>query len=655
MAQQSIQSAPRSAASGQPRRQASRVGHLLMGVWATLGGIAIAIDLPIAQTMEGIAQSFMLAMRGPVAPPSEVIILAIDEESLSQGEFYQSRPQEYPQLEPIQAWPFQRRAYALAIEQLLEAGAEAVAIDVLLVDPSSYGETDDAALAQTLERYGDRVVLASAYEFSSATGGALTQLLTPVYPETDFTPGLINVPVDGDTRIRQLPQRFIEDGLPETAPEAFSMAALIAAGISVEPPEGDGIFFYGPEDTFPMVPFWHVFEPENWALHLETNTFRDKVVLIGPTATSLQDFKRTPTSEVMPGVEVHANIAGTVLNERAIAPLIPNAPLRGGLITATVVGLGLILGRRFQRPLFRTLVFVGLIAGWGGIAYVTYIYGDRILPVAVPTVVMAFSGLSYQLTGAISDRLEQRRTRRTLERYVAASVVDEILNQPDDFRVLLVGKRLKAAVLFSDIRGFSRLSYQLKAEEMVQQLNTYLNAMVEAILRYRGTVDKFIGDAVMAEFGSPTSQGSYEDAMAAISAALAMRQALADLRAVQKAAGRPLFFHGIGISFGDVIAGNIGSVQRLEYTVIGDTVNVASRVEGLTKQLGTDILITQALYDQVREQVEVVDMGAHRLHGREQEAVQVYSLVGLKGQDRALYEQVQRSLQAHLNFYKSQQ
>ncbi|MEM6592112.1 MAG: adenylate/guanylate cyclase domain-containing protein, partial [Cyanobacteria bacterium P01_C01_bin.73] len=95
------------------------MGHLLMGVWATLGGIAIAIDLPIARTMEGIAQSFMLAMRGPVAPPSEVIILAIDEESLSQGEFYQSRPQEYPQLEPIQAWPFQRRAYALAIEQLL--------------------------------------------------------------------------------------------------------------------------------------------------------------------------------------------------------------------------------------------------------------------------------------------------------------------------------------------------------------------------------------------------------------------------------------------------------------------------------------------------------------------------------------------------------
>ncbi|MEO0489685.1 MAG: adenylate/guanylate cyclase domain-containing protein, partial [Cyanobacteria bacterium J06659_2] len=206
-------------------------------------------------------------------------------------------------------------------------------------------------------------------------------------------------------------------------------------------------------------------------------------------------------------------------------------------------------------------------------------------------------------------------------------------------------------VLFSDIRGFSRLSYQLDAEQMVAQLNVYLNAMVEAILRYRGTVDKFIGDAVMAEFGSPTSQGPYEDAINAIYAALAMRQALAELREQQKAAGKPLFFHGIGISFGEVIAGNIGSVQRLEYTVIGDTVNVASRIEGLTKQLGTDILITQALYDQVREDVEAIDMGAHRLHGREQDAVQVYSLVGLKGQDDAFYQQVQQDLRFHLKLH----
>lgn len=628
------------------QHRATRLGHLLMGLWTVLGGVAIAIDLPFVKGMEGTAQSFMLRMRGPVATPDEVIILAIDEESLLQGEFYQSNPDTYPHLEPIQAWPFQRSAYALAIERLIDAGAKAVAVDILLVDPSSYGAEDDAALTATLDRDGDRVVLASAYEFSSSTGGALTNLLLPYYPTQSFTGGLINVAVDSDTRIRQLPQNFPDTEVPLT----FANAAIAVSGTEVSPAQGSGIFFYGPAQTFPQIPFWHLFEETNLALHLDEQIFRDKIVLIGPTATSLQDFKRTPTSEVMPGVEVHASIIGTLLENRAIAQVIPAAPLRGLLVLIGVSVVGATLGQILQRPLSRTLGFVGVIIIWGSVVYVSYIYGNRLLPVAVPTVMMAFTGLSYQLTGAISDRLEQRRVRRTLERYVASSVVDEVLNQPDDFRVLLVGKRLKAAVLFSDIRGFSRLSYQLKAEQMVAQLNVYLNAMVEAILHYRGTVDKFIGDAVMAEFGSPTSQGPYEDAINAVYAALAMRQASAELRQQQKASGQPLFFHGIGISFGEVIAGNIGSVQRLEYTVIGDTVNVASRIESLTKQLGTDILITQSLYDQVKADIEAIDMGAHRLHGREQEAVQVYSLVGLKGEDNTFYKQVQQDLRAHLKF-----
>ncbi|MEO0532354.1 MAG: adenylate/guanylate cyclase domain-containing protein [Cyanobacteria bacterium P01_A01_bin.123] len=635
--------------TAQPR--ASRLGHLLMGLWAVLGGVAIAADLPVVKGIEGLAQSFMLRMRGPVATPDEIVILAIDDESLLQGGFYQSSPDTYPQLEPIQAWPFQRRAYALVIERLVEAGAKAIAVDILLIDPSSYGAEDDAILEATLDRYGDRVVLASAYESSNSTGGRLINFVSPYYPPDTFTKGLINIQADLDTRIRQLPQHFIDVAFPAEESLAFGNAALAVAGTEVLPDRGDGIFFYGPAETFPQVPFWHVFEPENWLLHLDQQVFRDKIVLIGATATSLQDFKRTPTSEVMPGIEVHASIVGTMLENRAIAQAIPNAPLRGFLVFISVGVLGITLGQSLHRPLLRTLVFVGVTVAWGGVVYLSYVYGNRLLPVAIPTVMMAFTGLSYQLTGAISDRLERRRVRRTLERYVASSVVDEILNQPDDFRVLLVGKRLKAAVLFSDIRGFSRLSYQLEAEQMVAQLNVYLNAMVEAILRYRGTVDKFIGDAVMAEFGSPTSQGPYEDAINAIYAALAMRQALAELREQQKAAGKPLFFHGIGISFGEVIAGNIGSVQRLEYTVIGDTVNVASRIEGLTKQLGTDILITQALYDQVREDVEAIDMGAHRLHGREQDAVQVYSLVGLKGQDDAFYQQVQQDLRFHLKLH----
>ena len=261
---------------------------------------------------------------------------------------------------------------------------------------------------------------------------------------------------------------------------------------------------------------------------------------------------------------------------------------------------------------------------------------------------LVFGGLSYTAAGALSDRAEQQRIRRTLEHYMAPPVVAEILNQPDDYTKLIVGKELPAAVLFSDIRGFSRLSYHLPAEAMVSLLNTYLEAMVQDIMGYRGTIDKFIGDAVMAEFGSPTSQGAREDALNAIRAGLSMRRSLADLRQRLLAAGQPALFHGIGINYGKVIAGNIGSVQRLEYTVIGDTVNVASRIESLTKRLGTDFLITASLYELVSQDVKVIAMGEYRLSGREEELIKVYSVVGFDEADATLYEQVQKELRQHL-------
>jgi adenylate cyclase len=179
-------------------------------------------------------------------------------------------------------------------------------------------------------------------------------------------------------------------------------------------------------------------------------------------------------------------------------------------------------------------------------------------------------------------------------------------------------------------------------------LNTYLDAMVKAILAHRGTLDKFIGDAVMAEFGSPTSQGAQTDALNAIRAGLAMRRSLAELRSHLLATGQPPLFHGIGISYGEVVAGNIGSEQRLEYTVIGDTVNVASRLESLSKRLGTDFVITAPLYEQVQDHVQVVDLGQHRLAGREADLVQVYGVIGFDDTDARLYHQVQRDLRQHL-------
>jgi adenylate cyclase len=181
---------------------------------------------------------------------------------------------------------------------------------------------------------------------------------------------------------------------------------------------------------------------------------------------------------------------------------------------------------------------------------------------------------------------------------------------------------------------------------LIQQLNTYLGGMVDAILEYQGTIDKFIGDAIMAEFGSPVSRGEKADAMNAVNAALNMRSALMELRQVWQSENKIPFSNGIGINYGEVTVGNIGSARRLEYAVIGDAVNVASRVESMTKDLGTDIVITGALYEIVKDEIDVVDFGEHALKGRVGN-VRLYGVIGLKGCDRQVYEQVQKDLKRH--------
>ncbi|MEB3266921.1 MAG: adenylate/guanylate cyclase domain-containing protein [Leptolyngbya sp.] len=630
--------------------------HGLMLAGAMGAAIALAVQPPWVQRAEGQAQALLLALRGPVPTPDTVVILAIDEESLTQGDLYQATAPDLPPA-TLQTWPLPRAAYATVIERLLAAGATVVAIDVLMVDPSVYGPADDARLQTVLDQVGDRVVLAAAYDTAASTGGQLVQLLTPVYRPGSAAIGVINFPVDSDQRLRRLPDPFITalaDQSRVAAPgPSFALATLAAAAISVPDPAGSRIHFYGPTGSFATVPFWHVLDPNNWAFHQAQRTFAGKLVLIGPTAASLQDIKLTPTASTMPGVEVHAHTLATLMEGTAVGPITPHRWLSGlatGLLLS-LVGLG--LGWGINRPLLRLAGFGAIALVWGGVAYGLLVSHHRWIPVAIPALGLGLGSITYTATGALGDRREQQRLRRTLERYVAPPVVAEILAQPENYSTLTVGKRLPAAVLFSDIRGFSRLSFQQPAEAMVELLNTYLDAMVQAILTHRGTIDKFIGDAVMAEFGSPTSQGAQTDAINAIRAGLAMRRSLAALRSQLIAKGQPPLFHGIGISYGDVIAGNIGSVQRLEYTVIGDTVNIASRLESLSKRLGTDFVITDALYQQVRDQVQGVDLGHHRLAGREAELVQVYGVIGLTAADAELYHQVQQDLRQYLGWGES--
>ncbi|NER51914.1 MAG: adenylate/guanylate cyclase domain-containing protein [Symploca sp. SIO1A3] len=638
----------------------TKLGYLLIGFWAISGGLTTGVNLGIVQRMERQAQVLFFRLRGQVAPPEDILILEIDQDSLAQGEFYQAEPERYPELEPIQAWPWQRTAYAQVIDKLLTAGAKSVSVDVIFDLASSYGKADDQQLQQVLQRYREQIILATSFESFGTEEVQQAQLISPnpIFQAAPKTLGLVNFPIDLDGRIYELANDYDQEvlrplGLAQEEIPSFAEATLRAAKINSPPSPGRNIFFYGPPGTFKQVSFWHVLDPNNWEVHLKNQTFKDKMVLIGATADSLQDLKRTPFSDTLPGIELHANAIATLMEGRAIAQAFPNNLLRGLLVFLGVAGTGIFLSNFLKRLVAQLLGALGIAVAWGAVGYLSFTYGGIILPTAVPVVAIALTGISCLATGAIRIQLERLRLYRTLGRYVAAPIVNEILTQhADDFQALLKGRKLRATILFSDIRGFTTLSLKLEPEQLVEQLNTYLNAMVEAILAEGGTLDKFIGDAVMAEFGSPISYGEKNDAIRAIRAALGMRRALVELQAQWQEQGQELFFNGIGINFGELIAGDIGSYRRREYAVIGDAVNVASRVEGLTGKLGTDILITESLYQLVQDEVEVVPMGEYQLKGRQENLVKLYSLIGLKGEDPTLYQQVQTSLHQYLGITK---
>jgi adenylate cyclase len=640
------------------------IGYFLVGAFAFAGAIATGTNQSQVRYLERQTQSGFFNIRGTVAPPDNIVILAIDDDTLKQGEFYNSDPKKYAYLAPFTTVPLKRTIYAQTIEKVLDSGAKAVGIDLFFYAPglngSKEGAAIDAQLQKVLDKYGDRVVLASSYGRTQTAEARSIQLSTPelvfkIKPSSlghvNFEPEITTGSIfefgssDADTPgLRKLP--------------TFAEAILSAAKISYPAPRGKGIYFYGKANTWlnarQQAPIYYVVDPQNWKNQLiaDGKFFKDKIVLIGPTAPSMKDILASAYGS-MPGVEIHANLIATLMNDRTLAELIPDRKMQGLLIFALVAIAGIALSF-VKRPSWQFGIAIVVAGAWIGISYYCFTFANLILPTAVPVIALGLSGVSLLITGAIAAYIDQQKAerdkrmiRQAFERYVAPSIVEEIVSNAENFRNFLEGRTIKAAVLFSDIRGFTTLSSRVPAPKLVPQLNVYLGGMVDAITEHQGTIDKFIGDAVMAEFGSPISRGEDIDAMNAINGALNMRKALAELRLVWQQEGVIPFSNGIGINYGEVMVGNIGSPSRLEYAVIGDTVNVASRVEGMTKDLGTDIVITEALYEIVKDRVEVEDFGKHQLKGRVGE-IHLYGLIGLKGSDRKLYDQVQSDLKRHM-------
>jgi adenylate cyclase len=244
----------------------------------------------------------------------------------------------------------------------------------------------------------------------------------------------------------------------------------------------------------------------------------------------------------------------------------------------------------FSSPLRRTIAFslsLGLYIAVGWIAYNQF---SLMILMVTPILSFVGSGAACMVYQFIHESLEKARTRATLEKYVSQNVVKEMLDSAD-FEQSLGGQRLPCTILFSDIRGFTTLTESADSHQLVAQLNEYLTEMVECVFRNHGTLDKFIGDAVMAVWGNAASQGARQDAIDAVQTSLEMLEALEKLNAHWRANNVQELEIGIGLNHGEVIVGNMGSPKRQEFTVIGDAVNLASRLEGTTKQYQLPIVI----------------------------------------------------------------
>ena len=561
--------------------------------------------VPPLMISELITQDFRLRHGTPAPADPRIVFLGFDlqvEDRPLDEEFAASRALQLMRVN----WPWSREVWAEAINRLADAGARAIVIDLLFPNPG----TGDDALAAALVRHADKVVL--GYNMGNTNAGDNSGLRS-IYPSTTIVGEIqnalpllafVNFYPDADDIIRRATYQIHDPTLGSEGTVMHSLAAqaLIKAGWTEHLPRDflqHRFRYAGPPNTgFPYRPIYEIFASGVWESNYDSGAFfKDKIVIIGPAANWTQDLQKTPYHTPVFGPEVHANALNAALTGSFIYEPDPRITV---FIVAAMGLAAFALMAITPQPSWR---IIGLTLGSMMILIIVYLLYDRggwMIAMVAPLLNFNCCGAGVLFHQFLMDRLEKARTRATFEKYVSANVVKEILDHSEDLEKTLGGRRVRCTMLFSDIRGFTTATESADSQALVAQLNEYLTEMVEAVFRHGGTLDKFMGDAVMAVWGNTTSLGPAADARNAVHSAQDMLDSLQKLNARWKAEGRMEFQIGIGLNHGEVIAGNMGSPRRMEFTVIGDAVNLASRLEGVTKQYGLSFVLGESVADLVR-------------------------------------------------------
>ena len=589
-------------------------------------------------------------------PDPRIVIIAVSEQAIRNLEELYGRP------------PYSREVYAIAIDELRRAGAAIVALDILFLEGDRDHPEGDRRLADAI---GTMPVILSAQTAEKPPLPISPQIISKLWMLRSELPrppmqlaaplpafagaagiGTIRIassprssnvhaipiidPLGGNRGVASLPLEIARNWMPLPREARMEARALRIGNLRV-PVNGRG----------EMAIRWNGFKSDTSALHYASigldklmlaalahddpsavapqtlatfeASLRGKIVLIAYTASGLYDLRPTPLSPFAPGVEIHANALDNLINGDFNRSA--NRLLVFPLLIAVSSGFGALIGRTRRQSIAGLMaVFTVAIVALAGYALLRS-------GITAPTVAaIAAILMTYVVITVVKFTAEQKQTavlRATFGRYVSPQILEHILAHPE--KVQLGGERRDLTILFSDIRGFTSISEASEPEEVVEMLNEYLTRMVEILLDHGGTLDKFIGDAVMGFWNAPAADG--EHARHAVHCAVTMIEETARLRERWESEGRPGLRIGIGINTGEAVVGNIGAEKVFGYTVIGDAVNLASRLEGKNKDYGTEIIISEFTKARIDDEFETVYLDEVKVKGKEQ-AVRIFEVKG---------------------------
>jgi adenylate cyclase len=641
----------------------------LRGVW--IAGIATAILILAASRTQAVnwLESGTLDVRSrwtaqPRAADPRIVILDIDNASLSGLQ------------EQLGRWPWTRRVWTEVIRYVSRGKPSVIAIDIVFSGKES--DSVDGEFSSVIHSAGNVVL---GYSFVStqmemadpeperhklellAPYASIPGLAEPL-PASDFSPnppldqiarsaaalGCLNSSPDPDGKIRHVPLYFAykdraypsfcvrtvqiaSNGSGEIAfhraANAFdsSFATRVNTTTSVDSHSRMFLLWHGDSFVYPRLPLWQVIcsiypaQCPGKKVYFPPEYFADKIVLLGASATGSYDHHSTPFDAQAPGVLAHATAIDNLLHGEAIREAQPWVGVVA-ILLMTLLGMALLLRARSMSmgvPLLLGLLF---LYGAGSVAAFRMLHFAMPLVAPVFALVMSY-GSSTAVRYATTGR-ELRRTRGMLDRYIAPQLVNYVMENLDTIH--LAGDKRELTILISDVRNFTTMTEKSEPMELIALLDDYLSAMTEIIFKYNGIVDKFIGDGILAYWGAFTPGSRHAEQAA--HAALEMLERLKQLNKQWVEQGKNPIAIGVGINTGTVIFGNIGRGKKIEFTVIGDAVNLASRLEGLNKDFGTSIIVSESTRQHIGEAAQVRPLGGVTVKGKTI-ATTVYELQGL--------------------------